>query len=268
MTVCNIVSAKLRSCVKVEVPVLGFPTLICLMVSVDVKQQLKKNSIGLESTELRWTQNDDHILCESRGARPRLPDPNMPYGFCGRKATVEEEQYRPWKHRIEIHTKRRPHTFAYQAQASPAQIRPIIITALATSWEARTQPWGVGGWGGGTIICLRFVLTGLAASVDRCWDLVWAEVPWRVRSDYFTPPRIGLGHRSRLLYRCMQSDSLLWLTFFSVVTVSVTRWRVSGAEQEYSLSNARVEHDRHQMDGWPLCARSEPVWPSGKAFGW
>ena len=53
MTVCNTVSAKLRRCVKVEVPVLGFPTLICLMVSVDVKQQLKKNSIGLESTELR-----------------------------------------------------------------------------------------------------------------------------------------------------------------------------------------------------------------------
>ena len=209
-------------CVKVEVPVLGSPTLIC-----------------------------------------------RPYGFCGRKATVEEEQYRPWKHRIEIHTKRRPHTFAYQAQARPAQIRPIIITALATSWEARTQPWGVGGWGGGYYhlpkVC--FDWTG-----SQRWSLLgfgmsWS-VPWRVRSDYFTPPRIGSGHRSRLLYKCMQSDSLLWLTVFSVVTVSVTRWRVSGAEQEYSLSNARVEHDRHQMDGWPLCARSEPVWPSGKAFGW
>ena len=181
---CNTVSVKLRSCVKVEVPVLGSPTLISLTVSVDVKQQLKKDGIDLESTELRWTQNDDHILCESRGARPRLPGPIKPYG----KATVEEGQYRPWKHRIEIHTKRRPHTFAYQAQARPAQIRPIIITALATSWEARTQPWGVRGYDGGhTIICLRFVLTGLAASVDRCWDLVWAEVypgEWEVITSH------------------------------------------------------------------------------------
>ena len=31
--------SELRSCVKVEVAVLGFPSLIVLMVSVDVKQQ-------------------------------------------------------------------------------------------------------------------------------------------------------------------------------------------------------------------------------------
>ena len=30
-----------RSCVKVEVVIMGFPSLLCLMVSVDVKQQLK-----------------------------------------------------------------------------------------------------------------------------------------------------------------------------------------------------------------------------------
>ena len=29
-------------------------------------------------------------LCESRGARPGLPVPNSPYGFCGRKATLNE----------------------------------------------------------------------------------------------------------------------------------------------------------------------------------
>ena len=31
--------SELRSCVKVEVAVLGFPSLIVLMLSVDVKQQ-------------------------------------------------------------------------------------------------------------------------------------------------------------------------------------------------------------------------------------
>ena len=31
-------------------------------------------------------------LCESRGGSPGLPVPNSPYGLCGRKATVEEEQ--------------------------------------------------------------------------------------------------------------------------------------------------------------------------------
>ena len=28
-------------------------------------------------------------LCESRGGRPGLPVPNEPYGFCGRKATLQ-----------------------------------------------------------------------------------------------------------------------------------------------------------------------------------
>ena len=27
-------------------------------------------------------------LCESRGGRPAAPRPNEPYGFCGRKATL------------------------------------------------------------------------------------------------------------------------------------------------------------------------------------
>ena len=27
-------------------------------------------------------------LCESRGGRPGLPVPDSPYGFCGRKATL------------------------------------------------------------------------------------------------------------------------------------------------------------------------------------
>ena len=30
----------------------------------------------------------DQELCERRGGRPGLPVPNSPYGFCGRKATL------------------------------------------------------------------------------------------------------------------------------------------------------------------------------------
>ena len=65
---------------KVEVGVLDFPSLIALMVLVDVKQNLKKKS-GARAQE----------LCESRGGRPGLPAPSSPHGHCGRQATVEEE---------------------------------------------------------------------------------------------------------------------------------------------------------------------------------
>ena len=71
---------ELRSCVKVEVAVLCSPSLISLMVSVDVKQN--------------WTQYlRAQELCESRRGRPVLPGPNKPYGFCGRKATLNWTQY-------------------------------------------------------------------------------------------------------------------------------------------------------------------------------
>ena len=30
-------------------------------------------------------------LCESPGGRPELPVPNGPYGLCGRKATLNDE---------------------------------------------------------------------------------------------------------------------------------------------------------------------------------
>ena len=53
---------------KVEVAILGSPSLIVLMVSVDVKQ--------LRAQE----------LCESRGGHPGFPVPNSPYGLCRRKA--------------------------------------------------------------------------------------------------------------------------------------------------------------------------------------
>ena len=53
---------ELRSCVKVEATVLGTPSLIVRMISVDVKQH--------------WTQSlftRARELCESRGGRPGLP---------------------------------------------------------------------------------------------------------------------------------------------------------------------------------------------------
>ena len=57
---------------KVEVDVLGSPSLIVLMVSVDV-----------HSNTGTWPLRAQE-LCESRGGRPGLPVPNSPYGLCGR----------------------------------------------------------------------------------------------------------------------------------------------------------------------------------------
>ena len=62
---------------KVEVDVLGSPSLIVLMVSVDVKQHKTRTAREFRVQE----------LCESRGGRPGLPVPNSPYGLRGRKAT-------------------------------------------------------------------------------------------------------------------------------------------------------------------------------------
>ena len=54
------------------------PSLIVLMVSVDVKQH--------------WTWTGPQELCESRGGRPGLLIPNNPYGLCGHKATFKKEE--------------------------------------------------------------------------------------------------------------------------------------------------------------------------------
>ena len=62
---------ELRSCVKVEVDVLGSPSLTVRTVSVDV------NYVPLK--------NRAQELCESRGGRPGLPVPNSPHGLCGRE---------------------------------------------------------------------------------------------------------------------------------------------------------------------------------------
>ena len=67
---------------KVEVAVLGSPSLVVLMVSVDLKQHLKKKTLSLSSGP----------VCESRGGRPGLPVLNSLYGLCGREAALEEEE--------------------------------------------------------------------------------------------------------------------------------------------------------------------------------
>ena len=82
---------------KVEVAVLGSPSLIRPMVSIDVKQHLK-NSPSLISLMVFVDVKQHFIkncnihraqeLCESRCVRSGLPVPNKPYGFCGRKATL------------------------------------------------------------------------------------------------------------------------------------------------------------------------------------
>ena len=43
---CGRVGSEVRSCVKDEVAVLGFPSLIVSAVSVEVKQQLNLNTVG------------------------------------------------------------------------------------------------------------------------------------------------------------------------------------------------------------------------------
>ena len=62
---------------KFEVAVLGSPSLIVLMVSVDVKQHRTNH----EPSELR-------SCVKRRGGRPGLPVPYSPDGLCGRKATL------------------------------------------------------------------------------------------------------------------------------------------------------------------------------------
>ena len=59
--------------------VMGSPSLISLMVFVDIKHHVYLLTINKETAQ---------ELCESRGGRHWLPVPNKPYDFCGRKATL------------------------------------------------------------------------------------------------------------------------------------------------------------------------------------
>ena len=72
---------------KVEAAVLGSPSLIILMVSVVVKQHVKKlgGCVGVEVDVLGF------------------PSPNSPYGLCGRKATLNSSfTARPNRQRLGV----------------------------------------------------------------------------------------------------------------------------------------------------------------------
>ena len=107
--------SALRSSVKVGVAVLGSPSLIILLVSVDVKQHWTmythwsqfvpnmstrhpRTLSSISSSLCSWFFRSQE-LCESRGGHPGLPDPNTnsPYSLCGRKATFNE----PWTARAQ-----------------------------------------------------------------------------------------------------------------------------------------------------------------------
>ena len=76
--------SELRSCVKVEVDILGSQTLIVYTVFVD-EINFRKRRVWIRAPE----------LCESRGGRPGLPVPNSPYGLCGRKPTLKKIEIYP-----------------------------------------------------------------------------------------------------------------------------------------------------------------------------
>ena len=62
---------------KVEMLVLGSPSLIGRMGFLDVKHRVYLLGFCTELKE----------LCQSKGGRPGVPVPNGPYGLRGRKAT-------------------------------------------------------------------------------------------------------------------------------------------------------------------------------------
>ena len=63
---------------KVDLAVLGSPSLIVLTVSCGCKATLNLNQIYIRAQE----------LCESRGGRPGLPVPGSQYGVSKRKAIL------------------------------------------------------------------------------------------------------------------------------------------------------------------------------------
>ena len=62
-----------------------------VLPSYDTKTKSTIQRTSLPSTKGVTLRNDRRArleLCEGQGGRPGLPVPNKPYGFCGRKATL------------------------------------------------------------------------------------------------------------------------------------------------------------------------------------
>ena len=94
--------SELRSCVKVEVVVLGSPSLIICTVSVDVKQHWTK-PFQVEVKQHWTTRVQAQELCERQGCRPGLP--SRLYCLCAdvkhwRKSNSKRQSSRAvWKSR-------------------------------------------------------------------------------------------------------------------------------------------------------------------------
>ena len=74
--------SELRSCVKVEVAVLVSPSLIVLMVSVDVKQRLKNEAVFAIATERAALAPCATAACKSHDSSRILS--TQPLHFCAR----------------------------------------------------------------------------------------------------------------------------------------------------------------------------------------
>ena len=75
--------------------VLGSPSLIVPVVSVDVTLTVKWSDTDLQSMICADRVQE---LCGSRGGRPGLPVPNSPCGFCGRNIDCQMVG-----HRLTVH---------------------------------------------------------------------------------------------------------------------------------------------------------------------
>ena len=75
---------------KVEVAVLGSPSLIVLVVSVDLTQSLKKKKKRKKKKTKEDSCPDLRSCVEVEVAVLATPVLNSPYGLCGRKGTFEE----------------------------------------------------------------------------------------------------------------------------------------------------------------------------------
>ena len=69
---------------KEGMDVLGSPSLIILIISVDVKQPLKKKK----------TRSGAQELCKRRDGRPGLSVSNSQYCLCGHKSTLKPKPLR------------------------------------------------------------------------------------------------------------------------------------------------------------------------------
>ena len=78
----EVVFTELRSCVKVEVAVPISPSLIVLMVSVDVKQRLKNEAVFAIATESAALAPCATAACKSHDSS-RIPS-TQPLHFCAR----------------------------------------------------------------------------------------------------------------------------------------------------------------------------------------